>query len=153
MSIKLHNHVQTHLDEYSGETITTTGKPSVRDKLYGFKIYGKTVQNGTPTPESPVPIQSVPSSFDITSCGKNLWRNNRTFPFTQGGYTVDFEPVTGVYTINGTGGGGQFLITHSTPLCSVKVGDKITFRAEHISGTVIAPNGNPTYIAAGGIII
>lgn len=42
--------------------------------LLGLKLYGKTVQNGTPTPESPVPLVSAGASGTIhtTVCGKNL---------------------------------------------------------------------------------
>ena len=57
--------------DFSGEILTI---PKSKDGyLRNFKMYGKTVQNGTPTPESPIPVQNVPSSFDITSCGKNLF--------------------------------------------------------------------------------
>ena len=43
--------------------------------LAGLNIYGKTVQNGTPTPESPVPLESVGESgaINVTVAGKNLF--------------------------------------------------------------------------------
>lgn len=48
----------------SGESITVTdasdGKP------YGLTIYGKTTQNGTPTPDAPVDLVSVGDSGSIT---------------------------------------------------------------------------------------
>lgn len=47
-----------------GETAETSGSPLLlpnarAGKLRSFKIYGNTVQNGTPAPESPVEIKSV----------------------------------------------------------------------------------------------
>lgn len=36
-----------------------------------FVVYGKSVQDGTPTPDAPVPIESV-SKLSVTACGKNL---------------------------------------------------------------------------------
>lgn len=37
-----------------------------------IEIYGKSTQDGTPTPENPVPIQSVPSSFNIITRTRNI---------------------------------------------------------------------------------
>lgn len=51
--------------------------------LRNFKLCGKSVQNGTPTPENPVPIQNVPSSFDITSCGINLWDSKAMWDYVE----------------------------------------------------------------------
>ena len=135
MSTKLHNRIQTHIDNYNGEIITTDGKPPVNAKLTNFKLYGKSVQSGTPTPENPVPIESVPSDFEIVSCGANIWRNNRTFPFSEAGYNFDFDSSTGIYTINGTGS-SAFIVLNTTPLCPVKSGDKITMRVEYSAGSL-----------------
>lgn len=46
---------------------TSTNAP-----LQNLKLFGKTVQNGTPTPEAPVPLESVGKSVNVTICGKNL---------------------------------------------------------------------------------
>ena len=42
--------------------------------LINLALYGKSTQNGTPTPENPVDIVSVGDngSVDVKSCGKNL---------------------------------------------------------------------------------
>ena len=37
-------------------------------------LKGNTLQNGTPTPSSPIPINNVSGDNDIVVCGKNLWR-------------------------------------------------------------------------------
>ena len=48
----------------SGESITLSD--SSENKLFGFNIYGKTTQNGTPTPDAPVEMVSVGESGGIT---------------------------------------------------------------------------------------
>ena len=40
--------------------------------LHGLKIYGKTIQNSTPTPENPVELVSVGASVNVTVKNKNL---------------------------------------------------------------------------------
>ena len=47
----------------SGEVIAVTD--SSYAPLLGLKLYGKTVQNGTPTPDAPVPLESVGASGSI----------------------------------------------------------------------------------------
>ena len=45
--------------------------------LVGCKIFGKTTQDGTPTPDAPVPLNSVgdKGSLKVAVCGKNLLKN------------------------------------------------------------------------------
>lgn len=56
----------------SGNPVSITD--SVEWPLQGFTVYGKSTQNGTPSPESPVPIVSAGASGSIetTITGKNL---------------------------------------------------------------------------------
>lgn len=56
----------------SGNPVSITD--SVEWPLQGLKVYGKSVQDGTPSPESPVPIVSAGASGSIetTITGKNL---------------------------------------------------------------------------------
>lgn len=48
---------------------------SVENPLKGLRLFGKTTQNGTPSPENPVPLESVGDggSVGVTVCGKNLF--------------------------------------------------------------------------------
>ncbi len=39
---------------------------------YGLKVVGKTFQNGTPAPDTPIDIQCVKSGTKVQVCGKNL---------------------------------------------------------------------------------
>lgn len=57
----------------TGEIITVTD--GAQRPLRGLTIYGKTTQNGTPTPESPVALQSLGAdgSIGVTVAVKNLW--------------------------------------------------------------------------------
>ena len=64
---------------------TETGNPlSVDDAfpapLCGLTVYGKSTQDGTPTPDAPVPIVSAGDSGSLTVKvrGKNLWDNFKT---------------------------------------------------------------------------
>ena len=70
----------------SGEIVSLTN--SVHTPLYGFKLYGKTTQNGTPTPEAPVELVSAgeDGSVEVSVLGKNLL----------------VDDLTGTYTGNGT---------------------------------------------------
>jgi hypothetical protein len=59
--------------EASGEVITLT---DASDRpLQGLTLYGKTTQNGTPTPEAPVALESAGASgsIGVTVTGKNLF--------------------------------------------------------------------------------
>ncbi len=89
---------------------TETGNPlSVDDAfsapLRGLSVYGKSTQDGTPSPDNPVPIVSAGDGGSVTVkvTGKNL------FPTQYGQKTPllnynaqssqwDFEPISGAYT-------------------------------------------------------
>lgn len=61
------------VNEASGSVITMTD--SSNRKLKGLALYGKTTQDGTPTPTTPVPLVSTGSSGNIvaTITGKNIF--------------------------------------------------------------------------------
>jgi hypothetical protein len=65
------------INSASGNAIAL--KDSANDKLKGLKLYGKTTQNGTPTPDAPVPLVSVgdSGSFEVgVYGGKNFVDTN-----------------------------------------------------------------------------
>lgn len=45
-------------------------------KIRGLTLYGKTTQNGIPTPETPIPLASGDGSIEVTLCGRNIFRGN-----------------------------------------------------------------------------
>lgn len=88
---------------------TVTGNPAVCEDsvawgLQGLKIYGKSTQDGTPSPENPVPIASAGEggSVELNIFGKNLCPYG-TKTFT--GYLIEpfgyFLPA-GTYTLSVT---------------------------------------------------
>lgn len=52
--------------------------------LLGLNLYGKSTQDGTPTPENPVDIVSVgdSGSVGITACGKNMYEGSQDWSGT-----------------------------------------------------------------------
>ncbi len=70
---------------------------SVGKDLRDYKIYGNSRQDGIPTPDAPIKVQSVGENTMVLP-GENL------FPFTEGTYTdggVTFTASNGVVTITG----------------------------------------------------
>ena len=53
-----------------GETISVSD--SAKSRLRGLQLYGKTTQDGTPTPEAPVELVSADNPT-VSVCGKNLF--------------------------------------------------------------------------------
>ena len=93
------------ITEMTGETSYTTKE--VGDyPLYALEIYGKSTQNGTPTPETPAPIVSV------------------------GDDGFDFM-IKGVYNINGIAWRIQGKIITRQPISAIaKVDDTVTFSVD-----------------------
>lgn len=120
------NVLNKQLTEMTGETLYTTQVLGVYP-FYALEIYGKSVQNGTPTPETPVDIVSVgdDGAVEVAICGKNLldpswfktysvtgvnYQNNGDGTFTVSGTATawagnaskDFTLFPGTYTISRT---------------------------------------------------
>ena len=70
---RLHGEGGAIVESASGETIILDDASDM--ELAGLKLYGKTTQNGTPTPDAPVALDSVgdDGSLDVTVCGKNMY--------------------------------------------------------------------------------
>lgn len=85
----------------SGEVVSI-GDSAAR-KLRGLKLYGRSVQDGTPTPENPVEIQSAGDGGDITTtiCGTNLLDFSGAVGGTTGGITATLTGDGG-YVMTGT---------------------------------------------------
>ena len=83
----------------SGSVISVSDSADYR--LLGLKLYGKSVQDGVPTPEAPVEIESVGDGGDIgvKIQGKNLIYTTSVSPTN--GVTI-FKNDDGTFTLNGT---------------------------------------------------
>ena len=61
--------------------------------LLGLNLYGKSTQDGTPTPENPVDIVSVgdSGSIEVQTCGKNIfpWNDYTTAPISRNNLSAD----------------------------------------------------------------
>lgn len=64
--------IYERLPKVSGIGASLSLSPSLRGKIKLNEIQGDTLQDGTPTPSSPVPIQSVTGLQNVEVCGKNL---------------------------------------------------------------------------------
>lgn len=68
-----------------GDYITSSGSEitagTVEYPLLALNVYGKSVQDGTPTPDAPIPIGSVgdDGAVEVTACGKNLFEGSQDF--------------------------------------------------------------------------
>lgn len=82
--------------DQSGSVITMNDASS--RLLQGLRLFGKTTQNGTPTPEAPVALESVGDGGSIKTSvyGANLVdKNNLTYSASNGGtLTVNGEVIT-----------------------------------------------------------
>ena len=84
----------------TGETIALTD--SAERPLQGLTLYGKTTQDGTPSPDAPVPMvdAGADGSIAVSIYGKNLLENNASSVTTSGvTFTVNAD---GSVTANGT---------------------------------------------------
>lgn len=91
------NKAGTIVLEAEGESVVLSDSSPY--PLQGLKLFGKSTQDGTPTPESPVEIVSVGNPA-VTVYGKNLI-NNTLSTSSNGGITYTTN-ADGSITINGT---------------------------------------------------
>ena len=81
----------------TGKVVSITD--SAEMPLKGLRLFGKSVQDGTPTPDAPVEIESVESP-SVTVCGKNLLPDVATSESYSGITLVVNEDKS--ITVNGT---------------------------------------------------
>ena len=84
------------VETVSGEVISVSD--SAEAPLQGLKIFGKTIQNGTPTPEAPVALESVGSGGSVAvSIG--------AFQGDPNAKTISISTYNGLFGIPVTSGG------------------------------------------------
>lgn len=118
--------------------------------LGGIAIRGNSVQDGTPSPDAPVQIQSVQSPVALTVCGANLINDtpnaavvNRgvTFSAADGGGTMIAGTSTGMYAQNAPAQYGFVQVPAGTYTVSVSVdgdtGGATIFAKFNVNGTGI----------------
>lgn len=81
----------------SGTNINFTENEST--SLSSFSISGNTVQNGTPTPDAPVAVQTVTGENVVKICGKNLFETPASATNNGIAFTLNSDST---YNISGT---------------------------------------------------
>lgn len=126
------------VESAEGEVVVV--QDSAERGLKGLRVFGRTEQDGTPTPEAPVPLVSVgdDGAVEVTAAGKNL-----ATPFTtqtKNGITLTAN-ADGSFTLDGTATMGT---TFQTAAFSLPIGT-YTISLDH------APNvsGDNLYISVG----
>lgn len=112
--------LKSDIDDLSSSKITkfyasNQGETHIADsdngKIQDMILYGKSFQDGTPTPDNPIEIQSVVNP-KLEVCGKNLL-NPMLETITKNGVTCTNNG--GTYTLNGTATAQtQFIIINTT---------------------------------------
>lgn len=99
----------------------------------GLRIYGKTTQNGTPSPDAPVELVNVgeDGNIGVTVCGRNL----QPYPYAENTKTQNGIAFTvmddGTVVVNGTATAGTFFRfnTADAPIPGLEVGRSYIFSA------------------------
>lgn len=99
---KLNEEAEELENEYVEETGTSLTFNNTLVAPMNIDLKGNTLQNGTPTPSSPVPINNVSGDNDIVVCGKNML----PYPYVDTTKTTNGITFTdngdGTITISGT---------------------------------------------------
>lgn len=133
-------------------------RDSANREIRGINIYGKTVQNGTPTPDAPAPLESVGADgtirmvvsalFNPANVKRDCWLTDigdGTDAHASGWYVSEYIPVkeNKKYTISGKmqGQSTHFYDKNRIYLSSTYL----------VSGTLTVPNGG-AYMRINGVI-
>ncbi|MDD3231347.1 MAG: hypothetical protein PHE09_19365, partial [Oscillospiraceae bacterium] len=132
----LQNEIDAHIAEVNADVTTSipagtaTQVQPLRDTDSNptVELKGQSTQNGTPTPDAPVPIVSVESPVNVYVAHKNL--ADMAFNVTWG--TAHVVMASGLVTITG-GGAADWSTYWGTPVY-LKAGTKITISTKYHSG-------------------
>lgn len=142
--------LDNRFDNRSNITATATGSAitieSSQAPLQNLKLYGKTTQDGTPTPDNPIELKSVgdSGSFEVGVYGSNILR----YPYkdttkTLGGITF-IDNGDGTITANGTATENtyfEFQLFHGANRVVLQKGEKYAF-----SGCASGGSSNTYYL-------
>lgn len=119
---------------YANSLGETTMNDSDNGKIQDMLLYGKSFQNGTPTPDNPIDIQSVVNP-KIEVCGKNLIKL-QDYTGTINGITCTIK--NGVITLKGTSTDTVFFIFRN--VCCVKGGETYIYTTKTNIDTPLVSN-------------
>lgn len=140
----------------AGTSITLSDATDL--KLRGLNLYGKTTQDGTPTPEAPVELVSAGDggSIGVTVTGKNLF--DPTLLSIEPGYNT-FDESTGLWTTSNFGGWQRSVIYNiagtgardTSRMISVPENTPITIRMfDFVNSTGISESFRAMFLNASG---
>ena len=137
---------------HSDKTGSAEGVPLVMEncvknkKMKQLEVYGNSIQNGTPSPEAPVEVESVGDK-----CAKNLLNDNRKITSGKG----DYAETKGSTITLGSGGNAspvQLIMSYSTAnSLTLKAGVTYTWSVTRISGSIENTSANPVYLGFRGV--
>ena len=115
---KLHSSTKQRLNNKLHRLVTApvvTASDAYAAPPVALVVDGKSVQDGTPTPDAPVAIQSV-ESVGLAAAGRNLWHGPTSGGRTNGGITWTYN-ADGTLTADGTSTNNSW--SHSGTVCDV----------------------------------
>ncbi len=115
---------------------SSTGTSGITSNNVIAGIYGESIQNGTPTPTSPVEIESV---------GERTTNYYKASNFSSEDFNVSYDEFTSIYTINGTSTCAQNITLSSHLVLDIATGENIVLTAEIISGNIERNNNYVLY--------
>lgn len=142
------SNISEPIKETEGSPILITD--SAESNLIDFKAYGRSTQDGTPTPDAPIDIVSIGESgtLEIKSEGKNLYDVSLDTTRTNVGVTATINSNQ-TMTLSGTSTGAGALPSSSATKHKIKanIGDILTLSVKILSGNAtIASNTSLAYM-------
>ena len=152
------DNVYSRLPKISGKGTAINLTPTLKSRI-NSELYGDTSQNGTPTPSSPVPIESVTGLQNVEVCGKNIVDINGIYSASStSNLRRSYE--NGVATIIWNSGFSLYMVQNDSennlikPFDSTKTytisfkhkGDKLNLRFDETNTNIITTNTDSDYV-------
>lgn len=123
---------------YTASSITLTDAAQ-SSGFYSLKVYGNSIQDGTPTPEAPADIVSIgdSGSLSVTACGKNLFNNSLLVKKTDDSRYVEIASDGRLHLVNSSGEGFRTEATIELPegeYIFARVNEEITVGSSAYTG-------------------
>lgn len=138
--VKMKAQKSASIQTASGTVVTF---PQSEERAFsGLSIYGHSTQDGTPSPENPVPIVSAgdDGEINVTVQGGNLFNESGTPEVTKDGITVKWLQDEQCFLLNGTATGSGSSSIWNINIPAVKGAD-YAIGVKYISGNVQVPDG------------
>lgn len=115
---------------FSGTSLNISN--TLQAKIKNIALEGNTSQDGTPTPDTPIPIKVVTGEQNVEISGKNLFNVDNDSKSWGG---TKWEFTNGILTINGEGSSNT-LVSSKLMNANIPANTTITISMNYISGTL-----------------